>query len=255
MKALKYLIVLSFLLTKVLLASSLDDSQINNALKQAEDAYKQKNYSKAIELYQTLINSNYESFELYYNLGNAYFKNNQLGKAILCYEKAKKIKPNDPDLNHNLTIALNKTIDKISTKDNFFIEVTKNNFLNQVDTSFIAYLNIVLAVLSLLVFIGLLYNLKYRKPFLIVLIILVITNGILYSIGNASEKSRHSNDFAIVTQREVKVQNEPLQNAITKFSLHEGTKVKILQKVDNFLLIRLNNGVEGWIDEKAVEVI
>ena len=255
MKSFKYLIVLIFFITKILFASDLDDKQINNALKQAEAAYKQKNYGKAIELYQALVNNNYESFELFYNLGNAYFKNNQLGKAILYYEKAKKIKPNDPDLNHNLTLALNKTIDKISTKDNFFIEVTKNNFLNQINTHFIAYMNIILAVLSLLVFVGLLYNLKYRKPFLIILIVLILANSILYSIGNASEKSRLSNDFAVVTQREVKVQNEPLPNAITKFSLHEGTKVKILQKVDNFLLIRLDNGVEGWIDEKAVEVI
>ncbi|GIV26774.1 MAG: hypothetical protein KatS3mg027_0588 [Bacteroidia bacterium] len=170
-------------------------NEVASIIKSAEEAYKQKNYSKTIELYQRVINQNYESFELYYNLGNAYFKNNQLGKAILYYEKAKKLNPSDPDLKHNLSIAYNKTIDKIDTKDNFFIEITKNNFLNQLNTNLLAYVTIVIAFLTLLLFVLFLYHTAYRKLYISLVVVLVVTNVILYFIGYSSKKNAANKSF------------------------------------------------------------
>lgn len=236
-----------------LLAENISD--ISSIIKSAEEAYKQKNYSKSIELYQKILNQHYESFEIYYNLGNAYFKNNQLGKAILYYEKAKRLNPSDPDLKHNLSIAYNKTIDKIDTKENFFIEITKNNFLNQFNLNVLAYVNIVLAFLTLFVFILFLYHTLYRKLYATLLILLVFANLALYILAYSSQKSQQTSHFAVIIEKQVKVSNEPIPNAVIKFNLHEGTKVKLLQKVDNFYLIRLENGAEGWMDEKSIEII
>lgn len=224
-------------------------------IQQAEQFYKQKNYSKAIELYQSLIAQNYQSSELYYNLANAYFKNNQIGKAILYYEKAKLLNPSDADIKHNLTIAYNKTIDKIETKDNFFIEVTKANFLNKVNVKWMAYLSIVFSFLAFMFFALFLFTQKYKKIHLITFISATLICIAFYVIGYISEKSKNTNHFAIVTLKETRVMNEPLPTAITKFTLHEGTKVKIMQKIDNYYLIRLENGVEGWIDAQSIEMI
>lgn len=234
-------------------ASPADD--ISKLLKEAEQYYKQKNYSKSIECYQKVLQQHYEGFEIYYNLGNAYFKNNQLGKAILYYEKAKKFNASDADLSHNLQLAYSRTLDKIDTKDNFFIEITKNNFLNTLNTQVVAYVNILLSALALATFVLFLYYASYRKISLLLTVLFTISNIFLYGMAYAAEKNKHTSTFAIVTNREIKVQNEPLPNAVTKFVLHEGTKVKVLQKVDNFILVRLENGAEGWAEERSVERI
>lgn len=231
------------------------NTKIELLLKQAEQAYKQKKYTESIQLYQEVIHQNYYSAELYYNLANAYFKNNQLGKAILYYEKARKINPSDEDISHNLKIAYSRTIDKIETKDNFFIEITRNNILNRLNTNTIAYISSVLSVLTAIFFALFLFFNKYKKVNLIFSVVTLFLTAILYIVGYAAQKSNQRDNFAIVTAKEVKATNEPLPDAIARFKLHEGTKVKILQKVDDFLLIRLENGIEAWIDEKTVERI
>lgn len=228
---------------------------VNAELQKAEDAYKQKHYAKAIELYENLIHNNYYSSELYYNLGNAYYKTNQLGKAILYYEKAKLINPSDEDINHNLKLAYSKTIDKIETKSNFFIEITRTNFLNNIDTDVMAYITIVLSLLALGSFALVMFIDKYKKVFLLLTVLMVVVNAALYLLSGAAQKSQNTHNFAIITVRETRVFNEPIPNAVAKFNLHEGTKVKLLKKLDTFYLIRLENGIEGWIDEKGVEEI
>ena len=255
MKERLYLLACIFFFGSSIKIGALPDANIHQILKEAEQYYKQKNYSKAIECYQKVLQQHYESFELYYNLGNAYFRNNQLGKAILYYEKAKRLNASDADLNHNLQLAYSLTIDKIDTKDNFFIEITKNNFLNTLNTQLMAYFNILLSVLALVAFVLFLYNTSYRKISLLLSVLFTVSNLLLYGIAYIAEKNKHTSTFAIVTKREINMQNEPLPNAVTKFILHEGTKVKVLQKVDNFILVRLENGVEGWTEESAVERI
>ncbi len=230
-------------------------NNIESDLKLAEQAYKQKNYNKTIEIYQNLIKNNYYSFELYYNLGNAYYKTNQLGKAILYYERAKVINPSDEDLNHNLKIAYSKTIDKIETKDNFFIEITKNNLMHKININTSAYWSILMSVLAFISFTLFLYLKTYKKALLILFGFFTISTFTVYGVSKLSEKSQKTNNFAVVTEKQIKVLSEPLSNAVSKFTLHEGTKVKILQKVDNFILIRLDNGTEGWVNEKSIEMI
>ncbi|GAB4209891.1 MAG: tetratricopeptide repeat protein [Bacteroidia bacterium] len=232
-----------------------ENIDVADILKKAEAAYKKKNYTESIQLYHRLVDENYYSPELYYNLGNAYFKNNQLGKAILYYEKAKKLNPSDKDLEHNLKLAYSKTIDKIETRDNFFVEITKNNFLSRLNTDTLAYTSIMLSALAAVFFGLFLSSSAHRKTYISLTIILIFTSLLSYGLGILAQSNQETNDFAIVTAKESKVTNEPLPNAITKFKLHEGTKVKVLQKVDEFVLIRLDNGTEGWVEEKSIEVI
>lgn len=228
---------------------------VADIVKKAEAAYKQKNYAQSIELYNQLVRENYYSPELYYNLGNAYFKNNQLGKAILYYEKAKKLNPSDNDIQHNLKLAYSKTIDKIETRDNFFVEITKNNFLNRLNTDTLAYASIVCSVCAAVFFGLFLFSSTHKKTYIALTGMFVFTSLFSYGIGIFAQSNQQTNDFAVVTAKESKVTNEPLPNAVIKFKLHEGTKVKVLQKVDNFVLVRLDNGTEGWVEETSIEVI
>src|ERR1041384_470335 len=117
-------------------------SQANDLLQKGEKAYEKKEYKKAIEAYEMLLKEGYTSSKLYYNLGNSYYRNNQLGKAIYNYELAKKIDPNDEDVKNNLTLAYAKTIDKIEVKENFFVSAVKTNVLSTFSTTAWAWLTI-----------------------------------------------------------------------------------------------------------------
>ena len=116
MKSLIKIFVFSFLIINVMSASQIDD-----LMKQGNAAYQNGNYQNAISDYEKLVNDGYEGVSLYYNLGNAYYKDGKLGYSILYYEKALKLAPNDDDIQHNLAIANSKTIDKINTLPRFFI--------------------------------------------------------------------------------------------------------------------------------------
>ena len=117
-------------------------------LRQAENAYDQKNYQEAIFAYEKLVQEGYRSFQLYFNLGNAYYRANKLGKAIYNYERARKLAPTDEDISINLSIAQAKTIDKIDSRENFFISAVKTGLLTSLSTTSWAWLSILFIVLS-----------------------------------------------------------------------------------------------------------
>jgi tetratricopeptide (TPR) repeat protein len=224
---------------------------------EAEKAYDNKNYKLAIEKYEQLINEGFKSSELYYNTGNSYFRNKNLGKAIYYYELARKIKPNDEDIRINLGIANSQTIDKIETKENFFINAVKTNVLQSISTTSWAWLTILFITLSFLIYFLFYYfnstSLK-RISFLIASFFLILF-FITYFLGYAALNSKIENKFAIILSTQVNVTNEPNTVATNKFTLHEGTKVKVVESNGDWVLIKLENGNEGWLKLKDVGII
>ena len=91
-----------------------------SAFKEAEVAYKQENYARAIELYEALLKNSGDSYEIYYNLGNAYYKTNKIAPAILNYERALLLNPGDGDIRFNLAMSRLRTTDKIEPVGEFF---------------------------------------------------------------------------------------------------------------------------------------
>jgi len=113
-----------------------------NLQSKAEKAYNNKNYKEAIDCYESFIKEGLSSYKLHYNLGNAYYKNNEIGKAIYNYELANKLQPNNRDIKTNLKIANEKTIDKIESKENFFIIALKSGIVNSLSTNGWAWFSI-----------------------------------------------------------------------------------------------------------------
>lgn len=229
----------------------------NDKLQKAEQAYDFKKYKEAITNYEELIKDGFKSYELYYNLGNAYYKNSQLGKAIYYYELARKINPNDEDVTLNLGIASSKTIDKIDAKENFFINAVKSNLLSSFSTFSWAWFSIINLVITCILFFVFLStsNLALKRFSLIFACIVLIGFVITYSLGYSALKSKIENKFAIITAKEIKIMNEPTPTASSKFSLHEGTKIRIIENNGNWLLIKLDNGNEGWVKTADVGII
>ncbi|MGZ3885429.1 MAG: tetratricopeptide repeat protein [Bacteroidia bacterium] len=225
-------------------------------LEKAEKAYEGKDYKKAIACYEQLVKQGYTSPKLFYNLGNAYYRNNQLGKAIYNYELAKKSDPKDEDINNNLTIAYAKTVDKIETKENFFVSAVKSNVLNSFSTTAWAWLSIFGTCLTLL-FIYLFISgvsVAFKRFSFFMALILLIGSLIVYFLGYSALQSKQQTNFAIITAEQTKVYVEPTATAASKFGLHEGTRVRILELNADWVLIKLENGNEGWLRAADVGV-
>lgn len=229
----------------------------NELLTKAEKAYDTKKYKEAIDAYQKLIKDGYKSYQLYFNLGNAYYRNNELGRAIYYYELARKVEPDDEDVRINLGIAAAKTIDKIDSKENFFISAVKTNLLSSLSTSAWAWLTVFCISLSAILFFIFVNSeiLLLKRISFLVSSILFVSFLISYFLGYSALKDRYENKFAIVLNNEIKILNEPTPIAKTKFSLHEGTKIRVIENNGDWLLIKLDNGNEGWVKLTEVGII
>ena len=228
-----------------------------NDLKDAEKAYDSKNFKISIHHYQKLINEGYKSYQLYFNLGNSYYRNNELGKAIYYYELASKSNPADDDIKINLAIATSKTIDKVNSKENFFITAIKTNILSPFSTftwSIFTISFISLASILFFIFINS-NNILIKRISFIGTCFCFILFTLSYFLGYTSLKSKSENKFAIITSKEIKILNEPTISGISKFNLHEGTKIRIVENKGEWILIKLDNGNEGWIKTTDVGII
>lgn len=244
MKKHKYILVLL-----VALIASVN-SFANTALQvKAEKAYSEKKYKEASAAYEEILKEGFVSYKLHYNLGNAYYKNNELGKAIYNYELANKLKPNNEDIKINLRIANEKTIDDIGSKENFFLGALKSGVVNALTTTGWAWLSVIsLAAclgLAFLFFVSSNILLK-RLGFFVSLISLIAFIGSMV-LGYTSLHNKQQNKFAIIINKEAKIQEEPNTSSTSKFSLHEGSKVKVLETNLEWTNIKLENGNEGWV--------
>lgn len=229
----------------------------NELLEKAEKAYDSKKYKEAITDYEQLLSNGFKSWQLYYNLGNSYYRDKQLGKAIYNYELARKLNPNDEDVRINLGIASAKTTDKIDSKENFFISAVKSNVLSSFNTSGWAWLSIT-SVLSLCIFIFLFIStstIAIKRISFILMIVLFIASLSTYFLGYSAVKSKYDNKFAIITAKESRIMNEPTPTASSKFSLHEGTKIRVVENNGDWVLIKLDNGNEGWVKLSDLGII
>lgn len=229
----------------------------NGDLKKAEKAYDSKKYAEALLEYEKLILAGNTSFELHYNLGNCFYKNNELGKAIYQYELAKKINPTDEDLNINLEIAKSKTIDKIDTKENFFITGLKSSVLNLFTTNKWATLTIIFIWLSVILFFIFFYknNLIIKRFSFVIGSIFLVLFLTSYLLGYLALNSKQENKYGIIITKKIKIVNEPNYSSSIKFMLNEGTKIKIIENNKEWLLIKIDNGNEGWVKLKDIGLI
>ena len=192
-----------------------------------------------------------------YNLGNAYFRTNQVAKAIVNYERALLLDPGDSDIKHNLRFAKTRIEDKIDSADSFFINQWIRSIQNLYSANTWATIGIVLFIL-LVVAIGsymISVQLSLRKTSFytgIVLLSLVI----IANVFAFKQKNKIANrSTAIVMSASVSVYTSPDVHSQELFRLHEGAKVKIKRQEDRWIEITIANGSVGWLQKKNVETI
>jgi tetratricopeptide (TPR) repeat protein len=223
----------------------------------ANNFYAEGKYDKAIEEYEALIKSDQISTDIYYNLGNAYYKSDNIPAAILNYEKSLKLKPDNEDALYNLAMANKKTVDKIERLPELFIGSTWKNLVTSRTVSGWATYTV-----SLL-FLGLIFLIAYLLMQTPLIKKINFYAGIFFFLASlfcwlmASQHQSIVNDStqAIIFAPTLTVQSEPNANAEKLFTLHEGTKVNLLEEDNGWSKIKLPNGNVGWIESTSIRTI
>ncbi len=220
-------------------------------------AYIEGDYDKAIEEYSAILDGGEYSMKLYYNLANAYFKTGAIGKSILYYNKALRIAPSQEDIRHNLAIAEAQTKDRIVVIPEFFL----NRWLRTVRNSMscMAWSVLSLVLFGLLLAFALLFllasRLRWRKAGFYGALCAFVLFVAMTAFAVSSRNDMLSHNEAIVMGTAISVKSSPDNSATDLFVLHEGTKVKLLDEVDEWCEVVIADGKKGWTLKSNVEEI
>ncbi len=229
----------------------------NDVFKIGNDAYLKNNFETAISSYQQLIKEGYQSSELYFNLGNAYYKTDSIANAILYYEKAKKISPTDEDVIANLKLANLKTIDKTEAKEQLIFKSWWDNFVSSKSSDAWGILSIVsmfVAFAALIVF-RLSTSSVGKQIFFACFCLALLTSLSFFFLAETNHALKNASGQAILFNSSATIKSAPTENSKDLFIIHEGAKVNIIEKNNTWFRIRLENGNEGWLQENAVRII
>lgn len=217
----------------------------------ANQDYREGNFAHAADGYRKLIRMGHDGPRVQYNLGNAWFRLNQLGRAILAYERARVIMPRDADLNYNLAHARDRVVDAIPASRGFI-----NMAFFWLPSVSPGELFWCFAVLNLLLWTALLIRLFHRPEWLFYMLLLVLCLWLVTGISLAMKWDQiHDDHRAVILEKEVPVLAGPHGGDTVLFKLHEGAIVEQERSEDGWRLIRLPDKKRGWLPEKALELI
>lgn len=253
----KILFVSLFVFVSVFVSSPLAAQTPADCFAEGNEAYKRADYQQAIAAYTSILDAGYENADLYYNLGNAYYRTEQYGLAILNYERSLRLKPNFIEAQQNLALANARTEDKITPLPEFLLARWWRALVNLF--TFSGWLVVILVVGVLAMAAAFLFRFHplygWRKGGLIALIVL----GILFIVSvccavHAGYRYSHR-DRAVVTQPMAVVKGSPDEGGVDKIILHEGTTLYIDETLDGWHKIHLADGNTGWLPSEEITVI
>jgi len=224
---------------------------------EADSAYVRGEYQQAINAYEALLKQG-ASAEIYYNLGNAYYRTENITKAVLNYERALLFSPGDRDIRFNLQLAQSKTIDKIIPESEMFFVTWYHALVNLMSVD--GWARTALVLLALVIILSLAYLFSERIWLrklgffagLFLLVLFVLSNIFAWQ----QKQNLVHRKGAIVMLPSVTVKSTPAKNGTDLFILHEGTKVTITDAtMKGWREIRLADGKEGWIESNQLETI
>jgi tetratricopeptide (TPR) repeat protein len=243
--------VLLFLVIPNVLYSS--DSNVT-LFEKANQLYAEKKYKEAFELYQSLVEKEKPSFEIYYNAGLSAFKAGDIAMSVFYLEKARKINPVDKELLDNLNMVYANIPDKIE----YIIDPSLTDkiiyFVSGDTWSWMALLFLILSTIFINVFyFSMVESIKKISFWSAIFMLILFSICLIPSYWQYNRwKQQHE---AVVVVPSVQVKEDPSNNSKRLFNLHEGTKIKIKKETDRWLLLELPNNLKGWINKDAVKKI
>lgn len=233
----------------------LTHAAFSQPFKQANEDYRKGKYAEAAQGYESILKGNKESAEVYFNLGNAYYKLGKIAPAIYNFEKALQLDPHNKDIKTNLGFAQRMAIDDIKAVPKTGISRMVYNWAGTYHYDTWAWAAVAFAAGSLLFFIGYyLSGTTLLKRIFFVTMCLAIVLMLISIIFGFFVRSEASKDRpAIVFAEVVSAKAEPNASASDAFLLHEGTKVNVIDSLDNWKKIELADDTNGWIEKDAIK--
>jgi len=236
---------------------SLNALDKDSVLMRAEEYYRQNEFSNAIAEYKLLTEAGWKSAELYYNMGNAYFRNNDIKSAILYYERARRLAPNDEAINQNLNLSRSLIFNRVEALPELFL-ITWGKAVRDLMTvrawawwsigSFVA----MLALGLLFLFIR---NISVKRLTFGLSVFCFALCLATFALGYLQKANIERTDEAIVFAPSVTIRSSPDDRGNNLFILHEGIKVRILDQIGEWCEVRIDDGSRGWMRISDLEVI
>ena len=234
------------------------NAQNDTLFNAANKSYNEGNYQEAIESYERILNNDVHSSELYFNLGNAYYKLNRIAPSIYYYEKALQLSPNNKDIKHNLSFAQNMTIDNIDVVPEIGLSRIRKNVINTFSFDTWAMLSVTFVLIFVVLFLGYYFlnaTAKKRLAFIVSSSALVIALVCLF-FAQQKYQFTQKDTPAIIFAKETDIKTDPNLRSNVAFTLHEGTKVQVLERYDkNWTKIKLADGKTGWIPSEDIKLL
>jgi len=231
-------------------------AQNNILFSQGNSLYNEGKFQDAINTYESILDTENHSSELYFNLANAYYKLNRIAPSVYYYEKALQLSPNDKDIKNNMSFAKNMTIDAIELIPEMgFSKITKN-IINRFSFDVWAILSVVFVVLFVVLFLTYYFSYSTNRKRLAFLSSILSLFLVLITLIFAFQKYEYeqNDNPAIVFALESEIKSEPNLRSEIAFKLHEGTKVQVLEIYnENWTKIKLSDGKTGWISSQDIK--
>jgi len=223
----------------------------------AEEAYINGDYDAAVNLYEEMLKGEGESAELYYNLGNAYYKKEEITSAILNYERALVLAPGNGDIRFNQEMAKSKLVDRIEPVETFFLVKWYQDMQNLQSSNGWAKTGILFFILLItclfLFFFSKRTILRKISFFAGLLFIVFIIFSNIFAFNQKNKLSQQ--EYAIVFEPSVTVKSSPRPDGKELFVIHEGIKVRIKSTLNDWGEVELEDGNVGWIPLSMLERI
>ena len=247
---------LSFIIYSLLFIISPASARDIKAL--ADSAYANEDYVHAAALYRAQIDSLGESSTLYFNLGNCYYRQDSLARAILCYERARLLDPADDDIRFNLDMARTKTVDKVVPGSEMFFVTVYRTLVLSMSIEGWAHLAVLMFLVMLIGVAVYFFAPQLRSKqvgFTVAVIALLIAVFSHIAAVNQRQHIDHRTS-AVIMAPSVVIKSTPSQSGTDLFILHEGTHVDIIDDtMREWVNIRLSDGKEGWLHRSEMEII
>lgn len=230
---------------------------LQHLFQQATTYYKANNYESAVKTYEKILQEGYESASVYFNIGNACYKKNDIPSAIYYYEKARKLAPGDDDINFNLKLANTKIVDKIENVPELFFYRWWKNIRDWYSPDGWAKICLIFTVLFF-IFTSLYLLLKKiiaRKISFWMALLILICTGLSLTFAHQSWQIRNNQKEAVIFNPAVNIKSSPDDNSVDIFVLHEGTKVTLTDNLGEWYKIMVANGSVGWVKADVMKII
>ncbi len=211
--------------------------------------YINNEFEQAVAAYQAVIDSGYESAELYFNLGNACFKTNQLTLALVNYERALILDPKDEEILHNQQLARSFLTDEIDVLPEFVLRQWYISIIRILRSDQWAIISLVSFITALILFLSYLFSSRIgiRKLSFWLAVVLMISSGVSFGFSHKKKQIDTGHNIALIFSPSVTVKSSPDESGTDIFQLHEGTRVIIVDELGDWREIKISDGNQGWV--------